>query len=92
MEQIRRAKAHVRRPGYQKKLETICNASSDKLAAAMECVGENAALRDVLRSADCDADLTETMAKLILLIKICQILLVVILDLQSFKQQLEYSN
>ena len=57
MEQIRRAKAHVRRPGYQKKLETICNASSDKLAAAMECVGENATLRDVLRSADCDADL-----------------------------------
>ena len=66
MEQIRRAKAHVRRPGYQKKLETICNASSDKLAAAMECVGENATLRDVLRSADCDADLKEALAELMI--------------------------
>ena len=49
-----------------KGLETICNASSDKLAAAMECVGENATLRDVLRSADCDADLKEAMAELMI--------------------------
>ena len=67
MEQIRRAKAHVRRSGYQKKLETICNASSDKIAAAMACVGEHGTLRDVLRSVDCDADLKEAMAELMAL-------------------------
>ena len=64
MEQIRRAKAHVTRAGYKQKLERICNASAEKIEAAMACVGEKAAVRDVLRSAECDADLKEALAEL----------------------------
>ena len=50
MEQIRRAKAHVTRIGYKQKLERICNASADKVEAAITSVGEGGTLRDVLRS------------------------------------------
>ena len=62
MERIRLARAHVQRIGYQKKLETICNASEQKVEAAMCCVGESGSVRDVLRSADCDPELTEALA------------------------------
>ena len=64
MEQVRRAKAHVLRTGWHSKLETICNASAEKIEAAMASVGENAIIRDVLRSADCDPDLKEALAEL----------------------------
>ena len=64
MEQIRRAKAHVQRSGYRQKLEKICNASADKVEAAIACVGERGTLRDVLRSAECDADLKEALTEL----------------------------
>ena len=64
MEQIRRARAHVRRSGYQTKLEKICSASADKIEAAIRCVGENGTVRDVLRSGECDADLKEAFAEL----------------------------
>ena len=64
MEQIRRAKAHVQRSGYHQKLEKICNASSDQVEAAMSYVGERGTVRDVLRSADCDPDLKEALAEL----------------------------
>ena len=68
MEQIRRAKLHVLRNGYQQKLERICNASADKVEAAIRCVGEKGAVRDVLRSADCDSDLKEALAELMVFI------------------------
>ena len=64
MEHIRHARAHVQRSGYQKKLEIICNASSEKVEAAMCCVGENGTVRDVMRSADCDPELKEALAEL----------------------------
>ena len=64
MEQIRLARAHVQRSGYQKKLEMICNASAEKVEAAMCCVGENGSVRDVLRSTDCDPELKEALAEL----------------------------
>ena len=64
MEQVRRARAHVRRSGYRSKLEKICSASADKIEAAIKCVGENGTIRDVLRSGDCDSDLKEALAEL----------------------------
>ena len=64
MEQIRRAKAHVQRRGCHQKLEKICNASADKVEAAMCCGGDNGTVRDVLRSSDCDPDLKEALADL----------------------------
>ena len=64
MEQIHLARAHVQRSGYQKKLEIICNASAEKVEAAMCCVGENGSVRDVLRSTDCDPELKEALAEL----------------------------
>ena len=64
MEQIRRAKAHVQRHGYRQKLERICNASAEKIEAAIRCVGQKSNVRDVLRSSDCDQDLKEALAEL----------------------------
>ena len=64
MEQIRLARAHVQRHGYQKKLEVICSASAEKVEAAIACVGENGTIRDVLRSADCSPELKEALADL----------------------------
>ena len=64
MEQIRRAKAHVLRVGYKKKLETICNASPQKVDAAIACVGDHGTLRDVLRAPGVDSDLKEALAEL----------------------------
>ena len=64
MEQIRLAKAHVRRSGYHYKLERICNASSDMIAAAIDCVGENASIRRVLLSPQCDPLLKEALSEL----------------------------
>ena len=49
---MRRAKAHVLRKGWQQKLERICNASAEKIEAAIASVGETATIRDVLRSGD----------------------------------------
>lgn len=63
MEQIRRAEAHVTRVGYKQKLERICNASAEKIEAAIACVGEGGTLRDVLRSVDCDKDLKEALSE-----------------------------
>ena len=48
----------MRRSGYQKKLEKVCNAPSAKVAAAMACVGESRNLCDVLRFVD-EADLKD---------------------------------
>ena len=64
MEQIRLARAHVQRSGYQRKLEMICNASAEKVEAAMCCVGENGLVRDVMLSADCDPEPKEALAEL----------------------------
>ena len=64
MEQIRLAKAHVRRSGFHYKLERICNASSDMIAAAIDCVGENASIRRVLLSPQCDPLLKEALSEL----------------------------
>jgi len=64
MEQIRLAKAHVRRSGYHEKLERICKASAEMVDAAMRCVGDRASVRDVLRSPECDPLLKEALAEL----------------------------
>ena len=61
---MRRAKAHVLRKGWEKKLERICNASAEKIEAAIAGLGENATIRDVLRSGNCDSDLKEALAEL----------------------------
>ena len=53
-----------RRAGYNKKLETICNASAEKVDAAIACVGDNGTLRDVLRAPGVDSDLKEALAEL----------------------------
>ena len=52
------------RKGWQQKLERICNASAEKIEAAIASVGENATIRDVLRSGDCDSELKEALAEL----------------------------
>ena len=64
MEQIRCAKAHVQRHGYRSKLEKICSASTEMIDAAIRCVGPNGTVKDVLRSSECDADLKEALAEL----------------------------
>ena len=64
MEQIKRARAHVRRAGYKRKLETICNASAEKVDAAIACVGDNGTLRNVLRAPGVDSALKEALAEL----------------------------
>ena len=66
MEQVRRAKAHVQRSGYRKKLDLICNASAEKVEAAIAAVGERGSLRDVLRSSECDPGLKEAIADLMI--------------------------
>ena len=64
MEQIRLAKAHVKRSGYHAKLERICNATPEMIDAAMRHVGERGNVRDVLRSADADPLLKEALSEL----------------------------
>jgi hypothetical protein len=65
MEQIKKAKTHVLRSGYQEKLERICNASAEKVEAAINSLGERASYRDVIRSSDCDSDLNDALKELI---------------------------
>jgi len=64
MEQIRLARAHVRRSGYHAKLERICNATPEMVDAAMRHVGERGSVRDVLRSSSCDPLLKEALSEL----------------------------
>ena len=64
MDQIKRARVHVRRSGHHKKLERICNASAEKVEVAIACVGEGGTVRDVLRSNACDPELKEALAEL----------------------------
>ena len=64
MEQIRRAKAHVKRSGYHEKLEKICSATAEQIETAMRFVGENGSIRDVLRSPESDPGLKEALAEL----------------------------
>ena len=66
MAQIRAARAHVRRQGYKPKLTTICNATSEKIEDAIRSLGENASVRDVLRSPTCDHDLKEALSELMI--------------------------
>ena len=66
MAQIRSARVHVRRKGYKSKLNTICNATSEKVEAVIQTMGENTKVRDVLRSKDCDQDLREALSELMI--------------------------
>ena len=66
MEQIRLAKAHVRRSGYHAKLERICSASAEMIDAAICSVGERGTVRDVLRAPDCDPLLKEALSELMI--------------------------
>ena len=50
MEQIRKARAHVSRPGFHESCERICQASVERLDAAMHSLGGAASIRDVLRA------------------------------------------
>ncbi len=73
VEQIRRAKAHVQRNGYQAKLEKICNASAEKVDAAIACVGPNGSVRDVLRSPECDPELKEALVELMIFTTVMEV-------------------
>jgi len=64
MEQIRLARAHVRRSGYHSKLERICSATPEMVDAAMRHVGEHGSVRDVLQSSSCDPLLKEALSEL----------------------------
>ena len=64
MDQIKRARVHVRRSGHHQKLERICNASAEKVDAAIACVGAGGTIRDVLRSNACEPELKEALAEL----------------------------
>ena len=48
MEQIRKARAHVLRSGFKQRLESICNASAEKIDAAIQSLGPDASVKDVL--------------------------------------------
>ena len=64
MEQIRKAKAHVTRAGFHERLECICRASAEKIDAAIQSLGEQASLKDVLRAPDVDADVKAALSEL----------------------------
>jgi hypothetical protein len=53
MDDIKKAKTHVLRNGYQEKFEFICNASAEEVETAINCLGERSSYRDVIQSADC---------------------------------------
>ena len=63
MEQIRRAKAHVARPGFKEKLDRICNASAEKIEAAMQGL-TNPSVKDVLLSTHADEDVKVALTEL----------------------------
>ena len=64
MEQIRKAKGHVLRPGFHERLERICGASADKIDAAICSLGAGASVKDVVRSADVDPDVKAALSEL----------------------------
>ena len=63
MEQIRRAKAHVARPGFKEKLDRICNASAEKIEVAMQGL-TNPSVKDILLSTHADEDVKVALTEL----------------------------
>ncbi|CAK0852500.1 unnamed protein product, partial [Prorocentrum cordatum] len=64
IEQIRRARGHVNRLGFDARLQKICAASSEKLDAAVQSLGPNASLKDALRSPAVDQDVRDALSEL----------------------------
>ncbi|CAK0803316.1 unnamed protein product [Prorocentrum cordatum] len=64
IEQIRRARGHVHRTGFQERLEKICAASTEKLDAAVQSLGPNASLKDAMRSPAVDQDVKDALSEL----------------------------
>ena len=64
IEQIRRARGHVNRTGFEERLQKICAASSEKLDAAVQSLGPNASLKDALRSPAVDQDVRDALSEL----------------------------
>ena len=64
MEQIRKAKVHVRRPGFHDRLERICRASAEKIDAAIHALGPQASVKDVLRAPAVDQDVKDALSEL----------------------------
>ena len=68
MEQIRRAKGHVLRSGFHSRLESICRASAEKIAATLAVLEEQVSIREVLRSKDVEGDLKIALTELMVLL------------------------
>ena len=64
MQQIRKARGHVVRPGFQERLRCICQASAEKIDAAIESLGPNASVKDILRGPDVDPDVKAALSEL----------------------------
>ena len=64
MEQIRKAGAHVRRAGFNERLENICKASAEKIDETMHSLGAEATIKDVLRSPAADPDVKSALLEL----------------------------
>ena len=64
MEQIRKAKSHVIRSGFQERLQCVCRASAEKIDAAVCSLGQNASLKDVMRSSEVDPDVKAALSEL----------------------------
>ncbi len=66
MEQIRKARGHVRRSGFGERLERVCNASAEKIDATMHTLGAEASIKDVLRSPSADPDVKSALLELMI--------------------------
>ena len=64
MEQIRKARGHVLRPGFHERLERVCGSSAEKIDAAIVSLGDGASIKDVMRSADVDPDVKAALSEL----------------------------